>query len=148
MLKVKGGVTQGGPAAAAAGAKPGWAFPSLLGGICSSYVLPCMGLPFFSCHPMIRGSGVSPGKQIFPCLSFPTCTSKNYCWFLSFLPWPRAPGCCVGAKCLEPGLGTDLPTSHPTQLLQKQPRPWCWLHRKEVFVCSEFTVPPATPHLL
>lgn len=30
MLKVKGGVTQGGPAAAAVGARPGWALPSLL----------------------------------------------------------------------------------------------------------------------
>lgn len=144
MVKVKGGATQGGPAAAAVGERPGWALPSLLGGISSLYPLPW--LPFFLMPPNNqRQWGVPQANRYFHV--FPTCTSNNYCWFLSSLPWPRAPCCCIGVECLEPELGTDFPTSHFTQLLQK-PSPWCLLHRREVFAWSELTVPPATPHLL
>lgn len=147
MLTVKGGVTQGGPAAAAVGARPGWALPSLLGAISSLYPLPCTGLPFFLMPPHNQRQWGVPQARRYSHV-FPACTSSNYCWVFSSLPWPRALCCCIGMECLEPALGTDLPTSHPTQLLQEQPGPWCWLHRREVLACSELTVPPATPHLL
>lgn len=89
----------------------GTSFPS--SGISSLYLPPCTGLVPSSHAPCNqRQWGVPQASRDFH-LSFPTCTSNNHCWILSFLPWPRAPCGCLGEECLEPGLGTDLPTSTP-----------------------------------
>lgn len=89
MLKVKDGVTQGGPAAAAVGARPGWALPFLLGGISSLYPLPCT---FFLLPPYNQSSGVSPRQAGIS---------------VSFLPAPTA----ITAGFFPPCLGPELPVA-------------------------------------
>ena len=84
----------------------------------AAYVsFPAQSCPFSHATPRSEAMRHPQGMQVFPCLSLPTCTSNNCCWFLSSLSWPRGPGCCMGVEGLEPGLGTDLPTSVPPHLV-------------------------------